>query len=77
MVRRYSVWVAPQLTLSGHTHGGQVSVLGLRPSMFSAFDYGLYEREGCQLYTTAGLGGNIRIRIGATPEVVVITLKRK
>lgn len=72
-----SVLVAPQLTLSGHTHGGQVSVLGLRPSMFSAFDYGLYEREGCQLYTTAGLGGTIPIRIGATPEIVVITLKRK
>lgn len=72
-----SVLVAPQLTLSGHTHAGQVSVLGLRPSMFSAFDYGLYEREGCQLYTTAGLGGTIPIRIGATPEIVVITLKRK
>ena len=37
-----SVLVAPQLTLSGHTHAGQVSVLGLRPTMFSAFDYGLY-----------------------------------
>ena len=72
-----SVLVAPQLTLSGHTHAGQVSVLGLRPSMFSTFDYGLYEREGCQLYTTAGLGGTIPIRIGATPEIVVITLKRK
>lgn len=72
-----SVLVAPQLTLSGHTHAGQVSVLGLRPTMFSAFDYGLYEREGCQLYTTAGLGGTIPIRIGATPEIVVITLKRK
>jgi len=72
-----SVLVAPQLTLSGHTHGGQVSILGLRPSMFSAFDYGLYEREGCQLYTTSGLGGTIPVRIGATPEIVVITLKRK
>lgn len=72
-----SVLVAPQLTLSGHTHAGQVSVLGLRPTMFSAFDYGLYEREGCQLYTTAGLGGTIPIRIGVTPEIVVITLKRK
>ncbi len=72
-----SVLVAPQLTLSGHTHGGQVSVLGLRPSMFSPFDYGLYEREGCQLYTTSGLGGTIPIRVGATAEIVVITLKRK
>lgn len=72
-----SVLVAPQLTLSGHTHAGQISILGLRPTMFSPFDYGLYEREGCQLYTTSGLGGTIPIRVGATAEIVVITLKRK
>lgn len=72
-----SVLVAPQLTLSGHTHGGQISVLGLRPSMFTPFDYGLYEHEGCQLYTSAGLGGTIPIRLGATAEIVEITLRRK
>lgn len=72
-----SVLVAPQLTLSGHTHAGQIEVLGLRPTMFAAYDYGLYEREGCQLYTTAGLGGVIPIRVGATAEIVVITLKKK
>ena len=72
-----TVLMAPQLTLSGHTHAGQVSILGLRPTMFSSFDYGLFEREGCQLYTTSGLGGTIPIRVGATPEIVVITLKRK
>ena len=69
--------VAPQLTLSGHTHAGQVEILGVRPTIFAAYDYGLYEREGCQLYTTAGLGGVVPIRIGATAEIVVITLKRK
>lgn len=66
--------VSPQLTLSGHTHAGQISILGLRPTLLTYFDYGLYEREGCQLYTTAGLGGVIPIRIGATAEIVVITL---
>lgn len=70
-----TVLVAPQLTLSGHTHAGQISIGGLRPSMFAAFDYGLYEHEGCQLYTTAGLGGTIPIRLGATAEIVVITLR--
>lgn len=69
--------VAPQLTLSGHTHAGQVEILGVRPTIFAAYDYGLYEQEGCQLYTTAGLGGVVPIRIGATAEIVVITLKRK
>ena len=72
---RDTVLVAPQLTLSGHTHAGQVSFLGLRPTMFSPYDYGLFEEEGCQLYTTAGLGGVVPIRVGATPEIVVITLK--
>lgn len=72
-----TVLVAPQLTLSGHTHAGQVEVLGLRPTLFAAFDYGLYEREGCQLYTTSGLGGVVPIRIGATAEIVVITLRKK
>jgi len=72
-----SVLVAPQLTLSGHTHAGQIRVLGLRPSLFAPFDYGLYEREGCQLYTTSGLGGTVPIRIGATAEIAVITLRRK
>ena len=75
--RKDSLVVAPQLTLSGHTHAGQVSVLGLRPSMFTPYDYGLFEKEGCQLYTTSGLGGTVPIRIGATAEIVVITLKRK
>lgn len=69
--------VAPQLTLSGHTHAGQISVLGLRPTLFTPYDYGLYAKEGCQLYTTAGLGGVVPIRIGATPEIVVFTLRRK
>ena len=72
-----SVLVAPQLTLSGHTHAGQIRVLGLRPSLFAPFDYGLYAREGCQLYTTSGLGGTVPIRIGATAEIAVITLRRK
>jgi predicted MPP superfamily phosphohydrolase len=45
--------------------------------MFTPYDYGLFEEEGCQLYTTSGLGGTVPIRIGATAEIVVITLKRK
>ena len=73
--RKGEVLVAPQLTLSGHTHAGQISVFGLRPTMFAPYDYGLYERESCQLFTTAGLGGVVPIRVGSTAEIVVITLK--
>lgn len=72
-----TVLLAPQLTLSGHTHAGQISVLGLRPTMFANYDYGLYEREGVLLYTTSGLGGVVPIRLGATAEIVVITLRCK
>ena len=61
--RKDSLVVAPQFTLSGHTHAGQISILGLRPSMFTPYDYGLFEEEGCQLYTTSGLGGTVPIRI--------------
>lgn len=69
--------VAPQLTFSGHTHAGQVSVFGLRPTMFAPYDYGLYEREGCQLFTTAGLGGVVPVRVNSTAEIVVVTLRCK
>ena len=67
--------VAPRLTLSGHTHGGQIRLLGLRPSMFTPFDDGLYEHLGCQLYTTRGLGGAFPFRLGCTAEIVELTLK--
>lgn len=67
-----------QLTLSGHTHGGQISVLGIRPSKFKyAEDWGLYHEGNRFLYVTAGLGGLIPFRFGVPAEIVVITLHRQ
>lgn len=67
--------VSPQLTLSGHTHGGQMSLFGLRPTMFSGVeDYGLYEDHGRYLYVTAGLGGLVPFRLCLPNEITVITL---
>lgn len=67
-----------QLTLSGHTHGGQISVLGFRPSKLKyAEDWGLYRAGDRCLYVTAGLGGLIPFRFGVPPEIVVITLHRQ
>lgn len=67
-----------QLTLSGHTHGGQFSVLGWRPtSYWINEDYGLYEQDGRYLYVTAGLGGLIPYRYNMPAEIVVITLHSK
>lgn len=67
------------LTLSGHTHGGQVSFLGLRGTRLTLNeDYGLYDdSQGHQLYVTCGLGGLVPFRFGVTPEIAVITLVSK
>lgn len=65
------------LTLSGHTHGGQINLWGLRPTLFSQpQDKGLYAENDAQLYVTAGLGGTIPLRFGTPREIVVLTLHR-
>ena len=65
------------LTLSGHTHGGQMSVFGWRPTRWVyAEDYGHYERGESQLFVSSGLGGLVPFRFGISPEIVVITLHK-
>lgn len=67
-----------QLTLSGHTHGGQVALFGLRGSQLAyTEDFGLYSRDGRKLYVTGGLGGLVPFRLGVTPEIVVVTLRHE
>lgn len=67
-----------QLTLSGHTHGGQMQILGWRPTMLSQHeDFGLYTKGGRYLYVTAGLGGLVPFRLNMPNEIVVITLHVK
>lgn len=67
-----------QLTLSGHTHAGQLSVFGLRPTMLTADeDYGLYRQGNQQLYVTSGIGGMLAMRFGAYAEIVVLTLHKQ
>jgi predicted MPP superfamily phosphohydrolase len=67
------------LTLSGHTHAMQLSLLGWSPSSMLFDQYrGLYT-TGCQsLYVNPGLGETIfPARIGVRPEITVITLNRR
>ena len=67
-----------QLTLSGHTHGGQMSLFGIRPTeLMGKDDAGLYTEGNRMLYVTTGLGGFVPFRFHMDPEVVVITLKKK
>ena len=67
-----------QLTLSGHTHGGQMQIFGWRPtSIRQQEDYGLYEQNGRYLYITAGLGGLVPFRLNMPNEITVLTLHVK
>jgi predicted MPP superfamily phosphohydrolase len=67
-----------QLTLSGHTHGGQCWLFGWSPaSLVYRECAGLYELGHRYLYVSKGVGGCIPFRFGATGEITVITLKRK
>ncbi len=68
------------LTLAGHTHGGQVSVEILNQSLnaarfFTPYIYGLYRRGASSIWVTRGIGTvGMPARIGAPPEVVLVRL---
>jgi predicted MPP superfamily phosphohydrolase len=70
------------LILSGHTHGGQISLpLVNAPAVYvwEQLKYlrGMYRREGTQLYVSRGTGMiGVPVRIGARPEVAVLRLQR-
>lgn len=67
-----------QLTLSGHTHGGQLNLFGWRPTkMKYDEDYGLYEQDGRYLYVSGGVGGIVPFRLGIPGAITVITLHKK
>jgi hypothetical protein len=68
------------LTLSGHTHGGQVNVEILNQSVnfarfYTPYVYGVYREASSAIYVTRGIGTvGIPARIGAPPEVALIRL---
>ena len=65
-----------QLTLSGHTHKMQFTLFGWCPMTLTGKEVNGWYQEGEQsLFVTAGLGGLIPFRFGATGEIVVLTLK--
>lgn len=67
-----------QLTLSGHTHGGQFSLWGWSPAALAYDEWGGMYREGDRaMYVSTGLGGLIPFRLNLPGEIVVITLKSK
>jgi predicted MPP superfamily phosphohydrolase len=66
------------LTLSGHTHYGQLATRSWSlASAFLELAMGAHERDGSLLYISPGANyWGIPFRIGAWPEVTVLTLRR-
>jgi predicted MPP superfamily phosphohydrolase len=67
------------LTVSGHTHGGQVRIFGYAPIVPSSFGnryvYGHVVEDDRNLIVSAGLGcSGVPVRFGAPPEIVMIEL---
>jgi len=71
-----------ELSLAGHTHGGQVKVEivdhDITPArLISPFVAGLYGTPKAALYVNRGLGTfGFPVRIGVPPEITLLTLRR-
>jgi predicted MPP superfamily phosphohydrolase len=71
------------LSLAGHTHGGQVTLefinKNLSPSrLITAYVRGWFEKKGCQLYVNRGIGTiGVPIRFDAPPEITIFELVRE
>lgn len=69
------------LTLSGHTHGGQIRLAGYSPVVPSKYGnkyaYGHIQENGRDLLVSGGLGCSmIPVRFGVPPEINLIELSR-
>ncbi|HTL28850.1 MAG TPA: metallophosphoesterase [Tepidisphaeraceae bacterium] len=71
-------YTTADLTLAGHTHGGQIMFnerLGFGPAMFRYWS-GLYEKAGRSLVVSNGTGNWFPLRVHAPAEIVHLTLHR-
>ena len=70
------------LTLSGHTHGGQVRVEILRQDLnlarfFTPYVDGVYRETSSTIFVSRGIGTiGMPARLGAPPEVALLRLCR-
>ena len=67
--------------LSGHTHGGQVSVPGIGPVIWRKrfpIVQGVGEQDNTAIFVSRGVGTvYVPVRINCPPEVALVTLKRR
>ncbi len=70
------------LSLAGHTHGGQAALEFISPEiapsrLVTPYVAGLFQKPGSQLYVNRGIGTIfVPIRLGAPPEITVYKLTR-
>jgi hypothetical protein len=70
------------LSLAGHTHGGQLALEFISPQLapsrlVTPYVSGRFEKPGGQLYVNRGIGTiGVPIRVGAAPEITVYELAR-
>ncbi len=70
------------LSLAGHTHGGQLALEFISPQLapsrlVTPYVSGWFEKPGGQLYVNRGIGTiGVPMRVGAPPEITVFELVR-
>ena len=63
------------LTLSGHTHGGQINLWGTNlVPVYKPYWKGLYEEQGLFAYVSRGSGHWFPVRLNCTREVTVFSI---
>ncbi len=71
------------LSLAGHTHGGQVTLEFIHPSLspsrlITSYVKGWFQKRGAQLYVNSGIGTMfVPMRAGAPPEITLFELVRE
>lgn len=79
-VFKVSKEIGYDLTLSGHTHGGQINMEILHENLNIArfvtpYTSGLYTEKGKSVFVSTGIGTvGVPVRFGAQPEVALIRL---
>lgn len=71
----FAVQRGAHLTLSGHTHGGQLAIGG--EPLFTPYEFNLghYQRADSHLYVSGGTGHWLPLRYGVPMEVTIITVR--
>ena len=75
---RFAARMGIPLTLSGHTHGGQVAMKsrpGVNLSISHRYSAGVYERNNSLLFVTTGVGAWFPLRVNCPAEIALLTMR--